>query len=176
MEIVAALKELGFNFWQVVIVIGLLLFRVDIRQILERIKSLKVGENEISLMDVGFVNDIRKIEDEAAANKNTTVEELRDELSVVLRRRCVGALLNIRSLTAVLWPYLKNLMPHQAALTVDIRLETYKEIEPNLRLLEAAGMFEYSTLPVGKAEGVQKLTLLNIHPHLRELIQEAEHF
>jgi hypothetical protein len=45
MEMVTILKNLGFNFWQVVVVLAFFLFRADIRQILERIQSLKMGEN-----------------------------------------------------------------------------------------------------------------------------------
>jgi len=177
MEIVVALKDLGFSFWQVVVVFVVLLFRIEIRQILERVKSFKLAGNEIALRenDVGLVEDIRKIEDEAA-KKGATIEELRDELSSVLRKRCVGALLHIRSLTTVLWPHLKSLKENQAALVVDIRTDTYKEIEPSLRLLSAAGMFAYSTAPASLSLGVQKLSLLNIHPSLQELVHEAERF
>jgi hypothetical protein len=127
-------------------------------------------------MDVGLVKDIRKIEDEATDKNNTTLQEIRDELSNVLKRRCINALLNIRSLTSVLWTSLINLKADQVSLVIDIRLETYREIESNLRLLEAAGMFEYSTFPVVKTRGMQKLSLLNIHPQLQKLIHEAEHF
>lgn len=177
MEIVVALKDLGFSFWQVVVVFVVLLFRIEIRQILERVKSFKLAGNEIALResDVGLVEDIRKIEDEAA-KKGATIEELRDELSSVLRKRCVGALLHIRSLTTVLWPHLKSLKENQSALIVDIRTDTYKEIESSLRLLSAAGMFAYSTVPASLSLGVQKLSLLNIHSLLQELVHEAERF
>jgi len=177
MEIISALKDLGFSFWQVVVVFVVLLFRIEIRQILERVKSFKLAGNEIALQesDIGLVEDIKKIEDEAA-KKGATVQELRDELNSVLRRRCIGALLHIRSLTTVLWPHLKNLKESQVALIVDIRTDTYNEIETSLRLLSAAGMFGYSATPANLSLGIQKLSLLNIHPLLRELANEAERF
>lgn len=94
MVIVAALKDLGFSFWQVIIVFVALFFRVEIRRLIDRIKSLSLVGSEIALVesDIGLVKDIRKIEDEAS-KQGATVQELRDELSSVLRRRCIGALL-----------------------------------------------------------------------------------
>jgi hypothetical protein len=177
MLIISALKDLGFSFWQVVVIFVVLLFRIEIRQILDRVKSFKLAGNEIALResDIGLVEDIRKIEDDAS-KKDTTVQELRHELSTVLRRRCIGALLHIRSLTTALWPNLKDLKDNQAVLIVDIRTDTYKEIEPSLRLLSAAGMFEYSTIPANSSLGVQKLSLLNIHPLLREVVSEVDGF
>jgi hypothetical protein len=71
---------------------------------------------------------------------------------------------------------LKNLKENQTVLVVDIRTDTFKEIDPSLRLLSAAGMFEYSITPTNSSLGVQKLSLLSIHPLLRELASEAERF
>lgn len=177
MQIVAALKDLGFSFWQVVVLFVVLLFRKEIRQVLDRLKSFKLAGNELALRetDVGLVREIKKIEAEASASK-VTIEELRDELGSVLRRRCIAALLQIRTMTSVLWPHLKNLADGQTALVVDIRLNTYKDIEQSLRLLSAAGMFEFSTMPARETVGLQKLTLAEIHPLFKSLIKEAEFY
>lgn len=177
MEIVTALKDLGFSFWQVVVVFVVLFFRKELRQILDRFKSFKLAGNELVLQDNGIslVKDIKKLESDASQPK-ATVEEIRDELSLVLRRRCIAAILQIRSMTSVLWPHLKNLTEGQSALIVDIRLDTYKEIEQSLRLLSAAGMFEYGTMPAPSTEGVQKLSLLQIHPMFKSLISEAQNY
>lgn len=178
METVSALKDLGFNFWQVVVLFVVIMFRFEIRQILERVRTLEVFGNKIGLgEDVeALVKSVREIKDEAT-KPGTSIQEVRDELSSVLRRRCLGALLNIRNTTTVLWSHLKNLQPQQTAIVTEIRLDTYKEIESSLRLLSAAGMFEYSTLPVRSGStGIQKISLLNIHPSFRELVNEAERF
>lgn len=178
METVSALKDLGFNFWQVVVLLVVFIFRLEIRQILERIQTLEIFGNKFGFGEdtEALVKAVREIKDEAT-KPGTSIQEVRDELSSVLRRRCLGALLSIRNITTALWPHLKNLQPQQTAIVTEIRLETYKEIEPSLRLLSAAGMFEYSTLPVrGGNTGVQKVSLLNIHPSFRELVNEAERF
>ena len=177
MQIVAALKDLDFSFWQVVVLFVVLLFRKELRQVLDRLKSFKLAGNELALRetDVGLVREIKKIEAEASASK-VTVEELRDELGSVLRRRCIASLLQIRTMTSVLWPHLKNLAEGQTALVVDIRLNTYKDIEQSLRLLSAAGMFEFSTMAAREAVGLQKLTLVDIHPLFRSLVKEAESY
>jgi len=177
MQIVAALKDLGFSFWQVVVVFVVLFFRRELKQILDRFKSFKLAGNELVLRDndISLVKDLKKLESDASQPK-ATVEEIRDELSSVLRRRCIAAILNIRSMTSVLWPHLRNLAEGQSALVVDIRLDTYKEIEQSLRLLSVAGMFEYSTIPVPSSEGIQKLSLLQIHPMFRSLISEAQNY
>jgi len=176
-QIIDALKDLGFSFWQVVVLWVVLLFRKEIRQTLDRLKSLKLAGNELALSetDVGLVRDIKKLESDASTSR-VTIEEIRDELSLVLRRRCIAALLHIRSMTSVLWPHLRNLTEGQSALVVDIRLQTYKDIEQSLRLLSAAGMFEFSTLPSRESEGLQKLTLTEIHPLFRSLVKEAESY
>lgn len=177
MQFIAALKDLGFSFWQVVVLFVILLFRKEIRQILDRLKSFKLAGSELALQDDGIslVKELKKLESDASKPK-ATVEEIRDELSSVLRRRCIAAILHIRSMSAVLWPHLRNLAEGQSALVVDIRLETYNEIESSLRLLSAAGMFDYSTRPARSPEGVQKLSLLQIHPLFRSLVSEAQSY
>ena len=177
MQIIAALKDLGFSFWQVVVLFVVLLFRNELRQVLDRIKSFKLAGGEVALQetDINLVKDIKKIESDASSSK-ATVNEIRDELSQVLRRRCISAILHIRSMTSVLWPHLKNLSAAQSALVVDIRLETYKDIEQSLRLLSAAGMFEFATMPSRGSIELQKLSLLDIHPQLRTLVSEAESY
>ncbi|MBI3384491.1 MAG: hypothetical protein HY019_21035 [Aquabacterium sp.] len=177
MQIITALKDLGFNFWQVVVLFVVLLFRNEIRQVLDRLKSLKLAGSELALQDtdVGLVRELKKIETEASESK-VTVEELRDELSSVLRRRCIAALLQIRTLTSVLWPHLKNLADGQTALIVDIRNSTYKEIEQSVRLLSAAGMFDFSLLPAREQDGLQKMRLFDIHPLFKSLVKEAESY
>jgi hypothetical protein len=177
MLVISALKDLGFSFWQVVVLFVVLLFRAEIKQILERMKSFKLAGGEVALQetDISLVKDIKKIESDASIS-STTVNEIRDELTQVLRRRCIAAILHIRSVTSVLWPHLKNLSETQSALVVDIRLETYKDIEQSLRLLSAAGMFEFSTIPSHGLAGLQKLSLLGIHPQLRTLVSEAGNY
>lgn len=177
MQIIAALKDLGFSFWQVVVLFVVLLFRNELRQVLDRIKSFKLAGGEVALQetDINLVKDIKKIESDTSSS-TATVNEIRDELSQVLRRRCISAILHIRSMTSVLWPHLKNLSAAQSALVVDIRLETYKDIEQSLRLLSAAGMFEFATMPSRGSIELQKLSLLDIHPQLRTLVSEAESY
>jgi hypothetical protein len=169
---------LGFNFWQVVVLLLVFMFQLEIRQILERIKTLEIFGNKIGLTEdtEALLKALRKINDEAT-KPGASIQVVRDELSSVLRRRCLGALINIRGTTTALWPHLKNLLPAQTAVVAEIRLETYKEIEPSLRLLSAAGMFDYSALPIGGGgSGIQKISLLNIHPSFQELVHEAERF
>jgi hypothetical protein len=177
MQIVAALRDLGFNFWQAVVVFIVLLFRNEIRQVLDRIKSFKLAGGELALQetDVGLVRELKKIESEASESK-VTVEELRNEISSVLKRRCIAALLQIRTLTSVLWPHLKNLGDGQAVLIVDIRNSTFKEIEQSVRLLSAAGMFDFSLLPARELDEIQKMRLFDIHPLFKSLVKEAESY
>jgi hypothetical protein len=177
MQIITALKDLGFSFWQLVVVFVVLFFRRELRNVLDRLKSVKLAGSEFALQatDVDLVKELKKLETEASTS-SATVQDIRDELSSVLRRRCLAALLHIRSLTSVLWPHLKNLAEGQTAVVVDIRLQTYKEIEASLRLLSAAGMFEFSTLPARDGDSLQKLTLSIIHPAFRALVKEAESY
>lgn len=177
MEIVTALKDLDFSFWQILVLFVVLFFRNELRQVLGRLKSFKLAGNELALRetDVGLVREIKKIEAEASTSK-VTVEELRDELGSVLKRRCVAALLQIRTITSVLWSHLRNLTDGQTALVVDVRLNTFNDIEQSLRLLSAAGMFEFSTLPARAADGLQRLTLVDIHPLFKSLVKEAESY
>jgi len=177
MQIVAALRDLGFNFWQAVVVFVVLLFKNEIKLAIDRVKSFKLAGGELALQetDVGLVRELKKIESEASESR-VTVEELRDEISSVLKRRCIAALLQIRTLTSVLWPHLKNLNEGQAALVVDIRSSTFKEIEQSVRLLSAAGMFDFSLLPAREHDGLQKMRLFDIHPLFKSLIKEAESY
>lgn len=172
-----ALQQLGFNFWQVFVCFVIFLFRKDIPNALISIGSFRLTKTR-DVLELEFVKDTENVKRilDTFSLENSTVEEVRDELGLILKRRCVIALLDIRTFSGVLWEKLKNISADDRAVVVELDKVTFSEIERDLRLLDAAGMFEYSTLPLVRVEGMQKVRLGNIHGGFAQLIQESERF
>jgi hypothetical protein len=72
-----------------------------------------------------------------------------------------------------LWPELTRLPKGETTLVVDILHDVYQEIEPSLKLLKAADLFDFVFLPQPSRENVAKLSLTDIKPELAAMVSEV---
>ncbi|BES69341.1 hypothetical protein RE428_03590 [Marinobacter nanhaiticus D15-8W] len=140
MDIVVAMERLGFSFWQVVAVLGILLLRKELKGILSSISSLKFGDSEILLRRGSeAVNELSELKSILHEDSALDVDQIINER---IDRKLVVALANIRGNTSYLWRSLSAL--DNTKFVVPIRERIFDGIVDDLDALEYAKVIRYS--------------------------------
>lgn len=178
MDFVDALQKLGFSFWQIIVIGVIIMFRSEFRKLIQRIASLKVGNNEIILTaeQNDTISELKSIQGEIekhSPSDKVTIELIEQKI----QNRLLVALSNLKSGTSFLWPALLD-AEEGMTISVDIRSSTLNKIEKDLRTLMQANLLYYklnTPQEIGVYEGVHesvyKVSVQITSPKLVELIK-----
>ncbi len=179
MDSVQILKDLGFSLWQVVVLIIMFVFRSELKLLSTRVSSVKVAGNEIKLRDEQeLAGELVKVKKDIEGGEHT-LEEIHDEITSTLHKKSIGALINIKNTTNLLWPELIKLKPKQSALSSAIQLSTYRRIHDHLQLLKTLSVLNYSTKELSKlsnGDTVLTITFTDISSDMIKLLKEAKNY
>lgn len=171
MQIVNALHQLDFSFWQVVVVGVILVFRAEFRRLFDRIATLKFLDGEITLRNAGeAVSDLKDLKEEIEARKvpDTSLVQL---IEHKIANRALVALANIKRNTTYLWPALLRAKQGDT-ITTAIRSATLERVVDDLGILAGADLLSFE-LQEPNARGVRSIVVRNLSPRTVELIHQA---
>lgn len=170
MDIIDALHKLGFSFWQLVVIGIIMMFRNEFRNLIQRIVSLKVSNNEIILSEnQNIISDLNNIKEEIKRNPST--ENAIELIEQKIQNRLLVALSNLKNETTYLWP---TLLTSEAGeeISTGIREITFSKIENDLKILMQANLLSYKLdRPMA---GVYEISIQIISPKLSDLIKLVE--
>ncbi|WP_299674746.1 hypothetical protein [uncultured Roseobacter sp.] len=176
-ELSAILAELGFSFWQLVVLAVALVFRRDVSLLAQRVSKFKLAGNEIELdRDSNPISDLLDLKSEIA-EKNLEAEQLAGEIEEKIHLRTLGAMINIKKNTSFLWEagFVKN----TGTAVAQIRRNTLQRVSPDLELLEELELISTSRRSVYQGfdgDEVLEIAVEIESPDLRTLVQEAERY
>lgn len=178
MEIVNILEALGFNFWQLVVIFALIYLRNEMRKLISRVSSLKIGSNEIILnKSADVVSELSKIKQEIAEDGTAGINRIIDEK---IDKKVIGSLINIRKNTTYLWGDIKNRI--QENIETRIRSKTFLRVQDDLDILINSG---FMTIKQSRCttshnyldnDEVFNLNILVTNPKLDDFIRQAESY
>ena len=177
MEIVDALSKLGFSFWQVTVLIVILLFRQEIKSLFGRLSAFafKFGSSEIKIssFDTEIVRELAELKSRIAASQSKAPEQVIEER---IQHKAINALLQIKQRTHYLWDVLEK--GHGQKRIARIRKSTFREIENALEILRIAGLLNYRVeegfFDSWTGDPVLELTLTDISPELSALVDSLK--
>jgi hypothetical protein len=180
MEVIDALNKLGFSLWQVLILIIILMFRREIREIILRVTSLKIGGQEINITNRrAIVEELKDISSSIKESETlNSSEEIVKKLDKYIHKKYLGALLNIKNNTTDLWSIVSNRDLSKDVYPI-MKENTYKNIYDDLMLLVEGGYFKFEILEYPSLKNYNqffKLRLYDISKELLKLVEEVKQF
>ena len=166
------LEKLGFSFWQLVVLLLVLLFRVELRNLFGRIAGLKIAGSEITLSGKDDAIEVLKSLKSQLAEKG----EVSSLIEERIRNRLILALASIKRTTTTLWPMLEDISEGQS-LESYVRRDTFEKISGDLAILKSAGVFDHSVNPEGPEQyGVLRIDIHNASRDLVDLIRDVKKY
>ena len=175
MEIVDALAKLSFSFWQVVVMISIILFRKEIKEIAQRIATFKVAGTEITWSQKSNVVESLenlKADIEKSDNPDKDAVKLIEER---IQNKLILALANIKNGTTYLWPDLVK-AKLGSSIFAPIRQQTLDRIKPELDALSASNLISYDIeMDKLRPNGVHMISVTSITQEFCRLVELVEH-
>lgn len=169
MEIVVALEKLGFSFWQLLIIGFAIALRHEVRALLRRLASIKVGDKELAFHEDKSISDLKAVKDQLEKQPKEP-EKAIGLINEKIDKKLISALSEIKRETRFLWPaiqLLKDSIESQA----EIQEEAFKKIEANLKAIEDAGLLTYHIDFIGPEQyALRKISLKKRDNGLERLI------
>lgn len=190
------LAELGFSFWQILILVIAFAFRSEFKSLLAQVQNIKIAGSEISMRSgpsekVDAVEKLKEVksglstiyvEDQQDNSKLASAEsmseksardygrhnllELNQKLDRYLYETIVSSVARLKNNTSFLWPALKKSKTNQLR-TAEIRLSTYNSIYDDLLLLKTEGLIDFAARSKRKFSGDNAVLYLDF-----EVLQE----
>ena len=173
MEVIDALAKLSFSFWQVVVLIAMVIFRRELREMVHRITSLKVAGSEITWVQKSdTVATLTTLKSEVEKTERPDAEVIR-LIDTKIHNRLVLALANLKRGTTYLWPELAKVAPGATA-SVPIRQETLDRLGSDIEALRGSGLIDFE-IELGKdMQGIHKLLIRSVSEEFRLLVAEVQ--
>lgn len=171
------LSELGFSFWQLVVLVLAFGFREDLKILVRRVSKFKLAGNEIELeRESNSISDLLDIRTEIR-DKNLKSEQVVIEIEEKIHRRAIGAMINLKKNTSFLWEqgFVKN--PSKA--TAQIRRNTLQRVLSDLELLEELDLVSTERKRLYKSfdeDEVLEMEVTITSPKTVLLVEEANKF
>lgn len=166
-EIVFALSKLGFTFWQIVVMVALFMFKGELRELMSRVASLKLGGSEIVLTppsDAASALQGLKSQIQVDPVANKEVIRLIDKR---LKNLQTVALVNLKKKTSYLWPALLKSKKGESV-CARVRQQTLDMVTTDLKELSDSGLLSYEVVFGPKT--VHEIYVKNISSDLKSLI------
>lgn len=173
MEVIDALAKLSFSFWQVVVLIAIVVFRRELKEMVHRIASFKVAGSEITWVpqsDAVAALTSLKSEVERTGQPDAHVIKLID---VKIHNRLVLALANVKRGTTYLWPELAKAAPGSTG-SVPIRQQTLDRVRPDLEALRGSGLIDFEIKPSTDAPDIHTFLIKSVTEGFPLLVAEVE--
>lgn len=200
-NITKILSDLGFSFWQLLILLIVLMFKEQIRALIAQVQNIKFAGSEISMRSgpSGKAQAVEKMKElkadlenvsedsssspypenttEHATAKQREVSGLKRKLDSYLQETVLNSIKHIRDNTSFLWPEMRNAKINTSH-SVQIRLSTYNRIYDDLQILKSEKLIDFSVGGDGRfsdASAVLDLAFTLRNPEMAALIEKAEH-
>lgn len=174
MEIVSALEKLGFSFWQILIVGFAIALRYEIRELLARLASVKLGDKEVVFHEDKSIRDLKAVKDQLKEQPQNP-EAAIGLIEKAIDSKLISALGEIKRETYRLWPAILSLK-EQSDSKGEIREETFIKIKAYLQQLEEAGLLTYDIDYIGPPQyGLRVAHLKKLSNNLDSLIDAVDH-
>lgn len=176
MEIIEVLSLLGFSFWQMTIIIVVLMFKKEAKALFARISKVKAGNAELAFDKSSAEIDKLQALKEIVDNGKTTKENIKVEIDSMIRNKAFDAVFNLRVHTLRLWDELLRIET-KSVIKADMMRHTVRKVESDLHLLQRANYFNYIIRPSYESKNgdgiVYEVTINNISPELIEMVEEV---
>jgi hypothetical protein len=172
-EIIDALEKLGFTIWQPVLLLVIFYLRQEVRVLVGRLASVKIGDKELAFHQDTSVADLKTIKDQLTKQPNETAKAI-DLINEKIDSKLIAALCSIRRETRYLWPAIQRLAKDEES-KAQIQQGTLDKIRSNLKALEDAGLLTYDIEYIGPPQyGILELRVNKLDAGIGSLIAEAE--
>jgi hypothetical protein len=174
MEVVDALAKLSFSFWQIVVLIAILIFRKELKEIVRRIASVKVAGSEITWgQKSDAVETLTSLKSEIEGSDRSDMNVV-DLIDTKIHNRLILALANLKRSTTYLWPALVKVTPG-SLVSVPIRQQTLDRIRSELDTLRGSGIVKFEIeLDRDNPNGVHDFLIPEVSEDLCRLVAEVE--
>jgi hypothetical protein len=186
--IVELLAMVGFNFWQIFIIVVILLFRTKIVDLLTQIAELlkrldfvksPVGEASFASQVIKVSKEIQNIENKLSSlpDGDKAKKLISEELQSLNNDILFNAIERIKLNTTYLWPRLKFAVKNkQKIINESIREKTLKLIRNDLELFENYELIKYkcSNNGIWKTDPVLNIEIEVLNDKFLELIENFE--
>ena len=178
MDVFEILRDLQFSFWQVLVIVVLLIFRREIRALVfRRFPRNDDGEMPHSV-ERAIVRELTELKENLLQTGDDSLESIEEAIDAKISLKGIRALLHIKKHTSKLWDKLFQLEPESEDFSCELRAFSFKEIQRDLDLLKAGHFLDYSVKPYyklgHKKNWVLELHVKDIHPGFYELISFAK--
>jgi hypothetical protein len=176
-NIVELLAMLNFSFWQIFILVVILLFRKQFVAVFNRMINFKipVGESRLVPEKSKVVEEIKKKKKTISSlpEGDEVKTEISERLQSLDKEIMIDALERIRTRTNYLWPELVFAYEkQQTRVRSEIRKSTYDSIKNDLELLKSFDFLSYRYMYIDKLQNDWGLQItIEIHGKLFELIK-----
>lgn len=174
MIIIDILQKLGFSFWQLLVLVPLILFRKEIKELISNTRLIKFGDKEVNFSNA-------EVTIESIVNAKNEVSKLSDNtkamgaIDAAIEKIVVLSLATIKRETKHLWPAIAKLSVENKVAVADIQENTFEIIRGNLKTLEEVGLIEYGIEFIGPEQyGLRRIHITMKEDKLIYLISEVE--
>lgn len=169
MDFIEGLERLGFSFWQLFIIGLVIVLRHELRALVARLASVRVGDKEVAFHADKSIQDLKAIKD-LLENQPKDPEKAIGLINEKIDRKLISSLGEIKRSTSFLWSAIVQLRENIES-NAQIQNDTFESIKGHLQALEYAGLLTYDINYIGPEQyGVQEIALKKLDLGLGQLI------